>query len=224
MDEDMKFIIAIFSIIIVVVDVIRFRHRLLLLLLHILLQLRDGAQSRVDLLQIVAPDAESVVQLLPLGFAEGAHLRRRDGDSLVHLIHFASNHFRLDHFDDEIFHILRGELEMKLNFGERNDLGIADGHGHERQNPHFVDVVFVTQAQRRNKVRIGTVELQVVLKSSADENDEQIVDELSFEELDGFEEEEVIEKERLLVADAGHDAPMGVVTGLRSVLVRIGPQ
>jgi len=40
MDEDMKFIIAIFSIIIVdVVDVIRFRHRLLLLLLHILLQL-----------------------------------------------------------------------------------------------------------------------------------------------------------------------------------------
>lgn len=39
MNEDMKFIIAIFSIIIVVVDVIRFRHRLLLLLLHILLQL-----------------------------------------------------------------------------------------------------------------------------------------------------------------------------------------
>ena len=103
MDEDMKFIIASFSIIIVVVDVIRFRHRLLHLLLHILLQLWDGAQSRVDLLQIVAPDAESVVQLLPLGFAEGAHLRRRDGDSLVHLIHFASNHFRLDHFDDEIW-------------------------------------------------------------------------------------------------------------------------
>ena len=62
------------------------------------------------------------------------------------------------------------------------------------------------------------------LQSSADENDEQIVDELSFEELDGFEEEEVIEKERLLVADAGHDASVGIVTGLRSVLVRIGPQ
>ena len=62
------------------------------------------------------------------------------------------------------------------------------------------------------------------LQSSADENDEQIVDELSFEELDGFEEEKVIEEERLLVADAGHDASVGVVAGLGSVLVRISPQ
>merc|ERR1719270_1697200 len=83
-------------------------------LLHALLHVGDGAQASVDVLQIVAPNGESVVKLLPLDFAEGADLRRRNGHSLVYLIHFASHHPSLDHLDDEIFHIFRRELEMEL--------------------------------------------------------------------------------------------------------------
>ena len=52
---------------------------------------------------------------------------------------------------------------MHLDLGERNDFGIARRHGHEGKNAHLVDVVFVAQAERRHKVRIGRVEFQVVL-------------------------------------------------------------
>ena len=64
------------------------------------------------MLKIVAPDAESVMQLLPLGFAKCTHLSRRHGDSLVHLIHFAADHFRLDDFDDEIYGKMGEKEEM----------------------------------------------------------------------------------------------------------------
>ena len=52
---------------------------------------------------------------------------------------------------------------MHLDLGERNDFGIARRHGHEGEDAHLVNVVFVTQAERRDKVGIGAVELQVIL-------------------------------------------------------------
>ena len=61
------------------------------------------------------------------------------------------------------------------------------------------------------------------MKSSADEDKEEVVDKFSFEEFDGFEEEEVVEEESILVADAGDDATMGVVASLRRVFVGIRP-
>jgi len=106
-------------------------------------------------LEIVTPDAKSVMQLLPLGFTERTHLRARYRDSLVHLIHLAPNHFRLDDFDDKIFNVLGGELQMDLDLGERNDFGIARRHGHEGEDAHLVDVVFVTQAEDVTKSELA---------------------------------------------------------------------
>ena len=50
------------------------------------------------------------------------------------------------------------------------------------------------------------------------------MDKFSFEELDGFEEEEVVEEESILVSDAGDDATMGVVASLRCIFIGVGPQ
>ena len=50
------------------------------------------------------------------------------------------------------------------------------------------------------------------------------MDEFPLEELDGFKEEEMVEEEGVLVADASDDAAMSVVAGLRRVFVRIRAQ
>ena len=62
------------------------------------------------------------------------------------------------------------------------------------------------------------------LQSSTDEDAEKIVDELPLEELYGFEEQEMIEEESVLVTDASDYAFVSVVASLRGVFVRVCAQ
>jgi hypothetical protein len=48
--------------------------------------------------------------------------------------------------------------------------------------------------------------------------------EFAFEEFDGFEEEEMVEEERVHVAQARNDAAVSVVPRVRRVLVRVSPK
>ena len=55
---------------------------------------------------------------------------------------------------------------MELNFCERDDFRIPRRHGHEGENPHFVNVILVTQTEGGNKVGIGAVKFQIILEDN----------------------------------------------------------
>ena len=52
--------------------------------------------------------------------------------------------------DDEAFHLLGADLEFALDSGEE-DLLLLNGHAHERQDAHLLQVLLVRQTCRTKK-------------------------------------------------------------------------